>query len=249
MILMALNMLNVHPWLRLLSFRMPRRVSNRIFKTTEQADSFAPALFGLCGGVMPCGPLQAMILYAASSGGGLSGGLTMLVFGVATVPLMMTYGTVASTLAKRYGAQINAIGAVIIILLGLVVINRGLVLNGYQYTFSYISQQAIALFAPHQQAAPASVTAKVQNVTIKTVNGYVPSTITVRQNVPVHLTIDNPGNDMCTESIVFPSLGIDKKLKQFGKTVIDFTPTKGGTFGFSSGCGMWQGTLVVVPGK
>ncbi len=247
MILMALNMLNVHPWLRIFSFRLPRRVTNKMFKTTEQADYFAPGVFGLCGGIMPCGPLQAMILYAAGSGGAVQGGLTMLVFGVATIPLMLAYGTVATTLAKRYREQINAIGAIIIIILGLVIINRGLVLTGSNYNFSSLSRQITNIFVVADPAVKTSTKASIQNITLEARDGYVPNTLTVRQNVPVRLTVINPGNDMCTESIVFPSEGIDKRLKQYGTTVITFTPKKGGSFTFSSGCGMWQGTLVVKP--
>lgn len=245
MILMALNMLNVHPWLRFLSFRMPRRVSDKMFKTTEQAQSFAPAVFGLCGGIMPCGPLQAMLLYAAAGGGAIQGGLIMLVFGVATVPVMLAYGSAATTLAKRYKKQVNAVGAAVIIILGLVVLNRGLILTGFKYNFSYVEHQVTALFVPAEQAPIAKVAVKEQKVTLEARDGYVPNTITVRRNVPVRLTVINPGNDMCTESIVFPSEGIDKKLKAYGKTEIVFTPKKGGTFTFSSGCGMWHGTLVV----
>ncbi len=247
MILMALNMLNLHPWLRIFSFRLPRRVTRKIFRTTEQADYFAPGVFGLCGGIMPCGPLQAMVLFAAGSGSAIQGGLTMLVFGLATVPLMMTYGTVATTLAKRYREQINAIGAVIIIILGLVIINRGLVLTGSQYNYSSLSRQVTTLFVAGEPAAETRVKVKVQDITLEARDGYVPNTLTVTQGVPVRLTVVNPGNDMCAEAIVFPSEGIDKKLKAYGKTVITFTPKKGGTFAFSSGCGMWSGNLVIKP--
>jgi uncharacterized protein len=246
MVLMALNMLQVHPWLRFFSFRMPRNVSKKIFKSTEQADSFAPAIFGLCGGIMPCGPLQAMVVYAAASGGALPGALTMLVFGVATVPLMLGYGTVASSLAKNYRTQLNVLGAVVIIILGLVVINRGLVLNG-SYNFSTASRQAAALFVtPEIKASPAPKKVEVQNITLEARDGYVPNTLTVRKNIPVRLTVINPGNDMCAESIVIPSQGIDKGLKPYATTIISFIPKKGGTFTFSSGCGMWQGTLIVT---
>jgi uncharacterized protein len=246
MILMALNMLQVHPWFRFFSFRMPRKVSERIFKTTERADSFAPALFGLCGGIMPCGPLQAMVVYAAASGGALQGGLTMLVFGLATVPLMFAYGTAASSLAKNYRSQLNVIGAVVIIVLGLIVINRGQVLNG-SYSFSSASRQVASLFAtPENAAQPAPKKTEIQNITLEARDGYVPNTLTVKKGIPVVMTVINPGNDMCAESIVIPSQGIDKGLKPYSTTIIKFTPKKGGTFTFSSGCGMWQGTLTVT---
>lgn len=247
MVLLALNMLNVHPWLRFLSFRLPRRLTDKVFSSAEQADAFAPAIFGLFSGLMPCGPLQAMVLYAAGSGSPGRGGLIMLLFGLGTVPLLLAYGTVASSLAKRFSKQLAVIGALIIIILGLATVNRGLVLVGFKYNFSYAAQQVTKLFVPDPPVTAVPRDVKTQNVTIHTIDGYVPNTITVKRSVPVRLTIINPGNDMCTESIVFPSEGIDKKLRPYGTTVITFIPKKGGTFVFSSGCGMWQGTLVVTP--
>jgi sulfite exporter TauE/SafE len=245
MILMGLNMLNLHPWLRVFSFRLPRRVSDKIFRTTEQADSFAPLVFGLFAGILPCGPLQAMVLYAAGSGSPLRGGLTMLVFGLATIPLMLAYGSVASTLAKRFSKHLNIIGAIIIIILGLAIIDRGLALTGFPYNSSSLKQQVINRLAPPKKPASVKKTEKWQEVEIKAENGYTPDTLTVECDVPVRLIVVNPGYDDCAAGIVFPSEGIERSLKQNGKTVITFTPKKVGTFTFTSACGMWHGTLIV----
>ncbi|MFA5867321.1 MAG: sulfite exporter TauE/SafE family protein [Actinomycetota bacterium] len=247
MILMALNMLNVHPALRVFSFRMPRKLSARLFKSAAQADTFAPAVFGLFNGLMPCGPLQAMLILAASTGSPAQGGLTMLAFGLGTVPLMLVYGTFASTLAKRFKGQVTLAGAVIIIILGLVVMNRGLVLTGFKYNFKYVSDKAIAMVIPPETTeAGQSADGKVQNLKIDIQGGYVPSSLTVKPNVPVRLTINRPGNDFCSERFVFPKFGIDKQLKPNGTTVIEFTPTETGQFTFTCGMGMYQGSLNVA---
>lgn len=247
MVLMALNMMNLHPALRVFSFRMPRKLSAKLFKSAAQADTFAPAVFGLFNGIMPCGPLQAMVIFAASSGSPVQGSLTMLVFGLGTVPLMLTYGTFASTLAKKYKGQMALAGAIIIMILGLVVMNRGLVLTGFKYNAKYISDKAIAMVIPPKSAeAGLSKNAKVQDVKIDIQGGYVPSSLTVKQGVPVRMTVNRPGDDFCSERLVFPKYGIDKALTPKGTTVIEFTPDETGQFTFTCGMGMYQGTLNVT---
>ena len=41
---------------------------------------------------MPCGPLQAMQIYALSTGSFIKGALSMLLFSLGTVPLMLSIG-------------------------------------------------------------------------------------------------------------------------------------------------------------
>ncbi len=61
MVIMGLNMLDIFPWLRKLAPRLPK-----VF--TSKAASGAPLVVGLLNGLMPCGPLQAMQIYALSTG-------------------------------------------------------------------------------------------------------------------------------------------------------------------------------------
>lgn len=248
MVLMALNMLDLHPWLRVFSVRTPKFITKRIFKSAEREDQFAPALFGLVNGFMPCGPLQAMVLYAASTGSALSGSTTMLAFGLGTIPLMFFYGTFASYLARRFQKPMMAVAAVVIIILGLVVLNRGLVLNGFKYNFKYAQDKVIALFVEKEQRAVDMKVSglKVQERRIETRGGYVPSTLDVKAGSKVRLTIYRPDDDSCSEYFVFPEFGIDKKLKSFGESVIEFTPKETGSFTFTCGMGMYQGTLNVT---
>ena len=65
MVVMGLNMLNLFPWLRSLTPRLPRFLTSR---ATAAAGSNSPLYVGLLNGLMPCGPLQAMQLYALSTG-------------------------------------------------------------------------------------------------------------------------------------------------------------------------------------
>ena len=58
------------------------------------------ALFGMLWGWIPCGLVYAMLLSAMSAGGPASGMLTMLAFGVGTLPAMIAAGWAAGSIAR-----------------------------------------------------------------------------------------------------------------------------------------------------
>ena len=78
MLLISLNMLNI------IKFKLPKLIKfkNRI----KTSNSF---IIGLLNGLMPCGPLQAMQVYALSTGSFFKGALSMFLFCLGTIPLML----------------------------------------------------------------------------------------------------------------------------------------------------------------
>ncbi len=83
------------------------------------------ALLGLVTGLMPCGPLQAMQLWALGSGSAVRGALGMLAFGLGTVPLLFAFGTASAALARRK-AVIARLAAALLTVLAAGMILRGL---------------------------------------------------------------------------------------------------------------------------
>ena len=81
MLLMSFNMLGI------IEFRLP--FINKIKLKTKSRNSF---IIGLLNGLMPCGPLQAMQVYALSTGSFIKGALSMFLFSLGTVPLMLLVG-------------------------------------------------------------------------------------------------------------------------------------------------------------
>ena len=75
-------------------------------------------------------------------------------------------------------------------------------------------------------------------------NAYKPSTLTVKEG-PVQWIIDGTKAVGCTQYILSQELGISKKLEK-GDNIITFTPPRKGTFRFSCGMGMVDGTINVV---
>ena len=76
------------------TFRLPRRVQ-RGLTALRKHGSFS---IGLANGLMPCGPLQSMQLYAIASGSLLVGALSMFFFCLGTIPLVLLFGTAAGAL-------------------------------------------------------------------------------------------------------------------------------------------------------
>lgn len=61
-----------------------------------------PFLIGVLNGLMPCGPLQTMQLYALGTGSAFNGALSMFLFSLGTVPLMLTFGALSGFISKGY---------------------------------------------------------------------------------------------------------------------------------------------------
>lgn len=84
----------------------------------------------------------------------------------------------------------------------------------------------------------------VQKLTISFRNSnYYPRTITVRQNVPVEITLDSSVGG-CFRSFNIQALGISQYSANPADT-IKFTPTQKGSFQFACGMHMGTGTIVV----
>ena len=105
MVILGLGMTGKAPWAARLTPRPPRALINAISglrrratrtPSPARASLATPVSFGLLTGLMPCAPLMAAELAAASSGSVLGGGLTMVAFGLGTLPLLFAFGTASS---------------------------------------------------------------------------------------------------------------------------------------------------------
>ncbi len=86
-----------------------------------------PLLAGLFTGFIPCGLVYAFLLKAGSTGNLWQGMLTMLAFGLGTVPLMVAVGYGGQFLSVVSRGQIFRVAAWCIVLTGMISITRGAV--------------------------------------------------------------------------------------------------------------------------
>ena len=83
-------------------------------------------IIGLLNGLMPCGPLQAMQIYALGTGSFIKGALSMFLFSLGTVPLMLMVGIVFNLVKGKRKILLNKIAVTLILVLSLTMVNRGL---------------------------------------------------------------------------------------------------------------------------
>lgn len=238
MVIMGVNMLGIFPWLRKLNLRMPKVFASKI--NTEKAAGKSPLIVGLLNGLMPCGPLQAMQIYALSTGNAFAGALSMLLFSLGTVPLMFGLGALSSVLSKKLTKRMMAAGAVLVVVLGLSMLTQGWSLSGV----GSVAEMPSSLEEPQDETnAPAAEGVQVIESTLSS-RGY--PAITVQAGVPVKWVITAPKNSIngCNNRMFIKEYNIEHTF-QPGENVIEFTPSRTGTFSYSCWMGMIRSSITV----
>ena len=208
----------------------------------------APFLVGMLNGLMPCGPLQTMQLYALGTGNAAAGAISMFLFSLGTVPLMLVFGAISGLLSKGYTKQLLKFSGILIVILGLIMGNRGLALAGVGVpNASTLAQGLSGTKANASQAniGKATIENGVQVIRMTADNnGYTPNAFYVQKGIPVKWIISANQINSCNNAIVVPSLNIQKTLKS-GENIIEFTP-KDEDMNFSCWMGMIRGIIKVT---
>ncbi len=235
MVIMGLNMMNIFPWLRKFNPRMPKIFGNKVHNNNGKR---GPLYVGLLNGLMPCGPLQAMQIYALGTGSFYAGALSMFLFSLGTVPLMFGFGAVSSFLSGKFTHRMMKVSAALVMILGIIMLNRGLSLSGINVAYGASTGAA--------SGSVAKIEGNVQNVSISLESGrYKP--IIVQKGIPVKWDIKADAGDIngCNETINIPKYNIQKKLVP-GDNIIEFTPDAAGDVPYSCWMGMIRSNIKVV---
>jgi sulfite exporter TauE/SafE len=83
-------------------------------------------LGGMVNGLLPCGLVYAYLALAGSSGGLLSGGATMGLFGLGTLPVMVLVGCGGTVVSLTFRRQLFQVAAWCVVLTGVLAVLRGL---------------------------------------------------------------------------------------------------------------------------
>jgi sulfite exporter TauE/SafE len=86
----------------------------------------APLALGVFNAFLPCQLIYAFAARAASTASIAEGTLTMLVFGLGTVPAMLAVGTLRGVLTPAFRARLSLASAVLVLGFGAVTLARGL---------------------------------------------------------------------------------------------------------------------------
>ena len=124
MLLTVSGLLVVLIGLRMWGVPFLRRISPELTKPCRfLCKAFA---VGLLTGLMPCGALSSMWIFAASSGSWASGAVSMLAFGAGTCVFMLLFGLLGTFLPKRYNKYLLKGSTILIVALGLSLMTKGI---------------------------------------------------------------------------------------------------------------------------
>ncbi|MBB6215430.1 sulfite exporter TauE/SafE/copper chaperone CopZ [Anaerosolibacter carboniphilus] len=235
MVMMGLKMLNIFrlpPWFKL-------RIPGMSYRKIEASNPIKPLIIGLFNGFMPCGPLQTMQLYALGTGSIAKGALSMFFFSLGTVPLLFLFAAIASVISGRLSRGMMKVSAGLVIILGVIMLNRGLALSGFALDLSFLKGSLNEIPEIRMEDGK-----QVVNLVVDA-SGYTPNIPIVQVGVPVKMILDVGNINGCNNPIVIPEYGVEIDLKS-SEPVVEFTPTKEGIIRISCWMGMITTKLTAV---
>ncbi|MEG0306740.1 MAG: sulfite exporter TauE/SafE family protein [Clostridium sp.] len=207
-----------------------------------------PLIVGILNGLMPCGPLQTMQLYALASGSIIGGATSMFFFALGTIPLMLGFGLIANLINQNNSRKLLKLSGLIVIFLGIIMTSRGLSLIGIN-----LMPQSNNNFSSAQNNSPnkevtsnkAVISNGKQVVKISaTRSGYSPSVVYIQKNIPTEFIVDGENITFCNNQLIISSMNVSKDLSS-GENIIEFTPGDK-DINYSCWMGMLKGTIKVV---
>lgn len=232
-LLMGINMFGGYSF----SIRLFPSLSNKITLAIHNIGKHGSFAIGLANGLMPCGPLQSMQIYAISCGSMITGALSMFSFCLGTIPIVFLFGIAVGFLKNHWRHFMLQIGSVLLIIMGIYMIQNNLVLTG-------LMNQTIN--TNYDNIITSTIDGDIQYITTTLhSNGY--DDIQVTAGIPVVWTIEVDQNNLngCNNQIVLSSFNLQVDLSE-GKTIIEFTPEQTGTYTYSCWMGMLKNTITVV---
>ncbi|MEG0013587.1 MAG: sulfite exporter TauE/SafE family protein [Cellulosilyticaceae bacterium] len=202
-----------------------------------------PFVLGLVNGLMPCGPLQLMQIYALGTGSFMQGALAMFAFSLGTVPLMLGLGIFMNKLSISARSLVFKMGGFLVIILGI-----SMMMNG-------LSTIGLATVGPKNNVSSSKSTMNKQRIE----DGYqvveidVTSRhykdIVVQKGIPVKFIINVASGALssCNYAINIPEYDIVTTLQE-GENMIEFNPIEEGTYAYSCWMGMIRNTITVIDG-
>ena len=252
MIVVALDLLNVHPIFRYAIIQPPRFLTRKIKDASRSRDLFAPALLGALTIFIPCGTTLAMEAFAISSGSPILGASIMGAFTLGTFPLFFGLGFLTTVLGDAFRSRFFKLAGVLVMYLGITTFNSSLVLAGSPITLQTL-REAIPIYIDLSGGTYASDDANVRvesgvqvaDITVYPTS-YTPNRIQVKSGVPVRLNLTPTGGFGCTAAFRIPQLGISKTLAQNQTTPVEFTPQNPGKLTWTCSMGMYRGIIEVI---
>ena len=243
LLLFGLHMLNAFSALSHFQLKPPPFAMRLLGRQYRKHRS--PLVIGMLNGLMIiCGPLQAMYVMAAGSGDWAEGGRIMLFFGLGTLPMLMGFGFLTSQVSANVTPKLLKASGVIVIVLGAIMLNRGMALAGSGWDFNTLVARASTAFSPSGATTPSCELEQTIRMEIRS-GQFFPNQFVIRKGVPVKWIIDGKELNACNKSLVVPDYGLKFDVHT-GLQTIEFTPKDTGVIAWSCWMGMMPGSFIVV---
>jgi sulfite exporter TauE/SafE/copper chaperone CopZ len=117
MLILGINLLDVFPWVKKLQLSMPKFIGKHAHGVSRLNHTLTPLLVGIATFFLPCGFTQSMQLYTLSTGNFLSGGLTMLIFALGTLPVLalVSFSSFSIQNSSKSGVFFKTAGIIVIV--------------------------------------------------------------------------------------------------------------------------------------
>ena len=105
------------------------RLIVRLRKMFANRSYFSLFMIGILNGLLPCGLVYVAVAGAISSGNVLNGTLFMMLFGLGTVPLLLTASLASNVIGQRIRTKMQRVVPYFVFILGVLFILRGMSLG------------------------------------------------------------------------------------------------------------------------
>ena len=138
LIIFGLNTLGLFAVLKRVRIKQP--VAMARYANKKRRNSRSPFFIGFFSGfLLGCGPLQAMYIMAAGNGDPVEGAKFLAAFGLGTLPALLGFGMATRWLSGAMTHRITQISGVILLVMGTMMLNKGLMKTKSGYDFKSIS--------------------------------------------------------------------------------------------------------------
>ena len=139
MLMLGINLLDIFHGAKKWQPTVPKCIARRAHGVATLNHTLTPLLVGVATFFLPCGFTQSMQLYALSTGSFMSGGLTMLVFALGTLPVLALISFSSFSIAKnaQSGIFFKSAGLIVILFAVFNLINSLVILGVIPPIFNF----------------------------------------------------------------------------------------------------------------
>lgn len=250
MVLMVLQLFDVHPVLRYLTPRPPKVVQRFIRQRARDGGKWAPLALGALTVLIPCSVTVAIEGLAIASHDPARGALVMMAFTLGTAPLFIGLATAGALLGKARYQAFKPLAAVVIAGIGGLSVYSGARLMGW--TGGLNSERSAPVIATTvdgpgaASGADTNAAPAFQEATVFVRRDYEPARLQVKAGIPTHLKLVSENAKGCIRSFTVPAYNLQAQLPENGVEAIDLPAADPGEIVFTCSMGMYSGVIEVV---